>query len=202
MTLLLECRILAASLGLALLLPASPASAHPIEYHYGPLEAATVERVLDCLDRMVVELERNGALSSARLPEGALGIAALGPTVEDAILVLNETGDGAAATLNELLAACGYRDSLAAMSLWQAEAERVLETYEVLVRNLDWRTVNEAFRRYDSERARLTEAQTLDREMRLFRDEQLLKTAGADTLVLEPFRQRVDLLTRRLGASP
>ena len=105
-------------------------------------------------------------------------------------------------TLNDLLADSGYADPMIGVIEWQLEAERVLETYEVLVRGLDVESLNAAFARYDEASARLSDEQALDQEIALFRDVQLLNTAGADVGAIEPYRARLDKLVQRLGGTP
>jgi len=176
--------------------------AHPLEHHLQPLDDETVERVLDSLDQLVIQLENQGALNTARLHEGALGVAAMAAALEDAYLELQVSSKQAITTLNDLLADSGYADPMIGVIEWQLEAERVLETYEVLVRGLDVESLNAAFARYDEASARLSDEQALDQEIALFRDVQLLNTAGADVGAIEPYRARLDKLVQRLGGTP
>lgn len=185
---------------LGLLLYSAQLVAHPMEYHREPLDPQTVERVLDSLDRMANLVERGGSPDSMRPPDGAMGLPALAASLESGLRAMEETGEAGGPSLTEVLAASGYADPETAPYLWQLEAERVLETWEVYARGLSMETVNAEFARYKEERTGLTEEEALDREAELFRDEQLVRTTSVDLEFITRYRTRLESLALRLGA--
>jgi len=185
---------------LALLLGFQQLMAHPMEYHYRPLNAATVERVLDSFDRMVIQLQKNGSLASARLPDDSMGITAVVWSLQDAVLAIDDSTPANSKILDEALAVSGYADPEIRGYEWQLEAERVLETYEALVSNIDIASVNSGFDELEQDRDSLTEDEVQVREAVLYRNEQLLRTTWRDLELLRHYRQRLDFLVQRLGA--
>jgi hypothetical protein len=183
------------------LLAASPQlPAHPMEYHLRPLDAASVERVLDSLDRMVTQLRENDSLASASLPDDAMGISAIVWSMQDAVLSIDDSTPADSETLNSTLAASGYTDPEIQVYEWQLEAERVLETYEVLVSGIDMTTVNAGFTELERDRASLPEDEAREREAALYRNEEMLRTTAKDLELISHYRPRLDALVGRLGS--
>jgi len=174
--------------------------AHPMEYHFRPLDAATVERVLDSFDRLVIQLQNNGSLAAARLPDDAMGITAVAWSLQDAVLAIDDSTPADSEILDEALAASGYGDPEIRGYEWALEAERVLETYETLVNNIDIASLNAGFAELEANRDSLSEEEESEREAVLFRNEQLLRNTWQDFELVSQYRQRLDFLVRRLGA--
>jgi hypothetical protein len=185
---------------LTLLLTYQQLMAHPMEYHYRPLDAAAVERVLDSFDRMVIQLQKNGSLASARLPSDAMGVTAVVWSLQEAVLAIDDSTPAGSKILDEALAASGYSNPEIRGYEWQLEAERVLETYEALVNSIDMSSVNSGFAELEKDRNSLTEDEVREREVVLYRNEQLLRTTWKDLELVSEYRQRLDFLVGRLGA--
>lgn len=177
----------------------SPAIAHPMHFHLQPLDAKTVERTLDAMERMVAQLEEDRGATPVALPEGALGVAVLSWVLPRGVVSLDEATLADSELLNETLAAAGYEDSETAVQEWKIDAERILEAWEVLSRDLDMGDVDAAYLRLAAERERLELDELLQREAELLRDETLVLTTLRDLELIEPFGSRIAVLLERLG---
>ncbi|RLQ20436.1 hypothetical protein DWB85_17645 [Seongchinamella sediminis] len=179
------------------LLPCTVA-AHPMEYHLAPLDSVTVERVIDSLEGMARALRGAGF----RLPDSNLGVAALGAALEDTLRLLQAQQPPAVAAPAEVLLAAGYTDPLVGQLSWQLDAERVLESYEVLARGLDAAAVDGAFIAFAEASENMPQETALHQEMRLLRDAELVRTTRNDIATVTPYRSRLDALVRSLGVQP
>ena len=179
----------------------SAARAHPIEYHMQPLDAQTVEQVVQSLELMVGELRNNSSLNAARLPDGPMDVSLLLWSIQGAIMDIDDSGTLDGPVLKRTLLSAGYKDSPYVAEEWQAEAEQVLETYEVLARDLSRATIQARYAAFNKERPELGEDQALTMESALIRDQQLLRTTADDLEIVRQFRPRLDALTAQLGKS-
>jgi hypothetical protein len=179
---------------------ASPAAhAHPIEYHMQPLEDADVERVLSSLELITDELEAAGALSGLRVPDDALGITAILWALLDAVLETDQVSRVDSPTLMRSLAGAGYPQSYYVVEQWQGEAERVIETYEVLKRGLDMKAIYRGYAELEARRGELSAKEADRREGRLVRDHQMVRTTYKDLSLISAYLPRLDALAARLG---
>lgn len=183
---------------LGALLTQSPARAHPLEFHLEPLTAATVERVLTSFELLTTELAGAGALTNARLPENALGITALLWSLEDAVAALDETWPENSEVLLRSLAAAGYERSPWTVAEWKVEAERVLESYEVLRGELQLASIHRELAELEQQADRLTADEVAERESALIRQLSMLQTTAGDIAAVAPYRSRLDKWVGRL----
>lgn len=172
---------------------------HPIEYHMQPLDAETVERVIQSLDQMVADLKRSGTLGTVRLPDSAMGISVMLWSVQDALMKLDETTTIDSPTLKRALFAVGYQDSLYVVEEWQIEAEQVLETYEVLNKGLNLDQVYAGYAALEKDRPALSEVQANSRESTLVRKHELVRTTAKDLELVERYLPQLDSIAARLG---
>jgi hypothetical protein len=173
--------------------------AHPIEYHMQPLDAGTIERVIKSLDQMIIELRRADSLDSVQVPDDAMGITVLLWSVQDALMEVDETTTTDSPTLKRALSSAGYKDSPYAVDEWQAEAEQVLETYEVLKKGLNLEQVYAGYAALEEDRPGLSEELAIERESALVRDHQLVRTTGKDVELVRQYLPQLNSLTLQLG---
>jgi len=164
-----------------------------------PLDAKTVERVIQSLDQMVDDLKRSGTLDTVRLPDGAMGISVMLWSVQDALMKLDETTTIDSPTLKQALFSAGYPDSLYVVEEWQIEAEQVLETYEVLNKGLNLDQVYAGYAALERDRPELSEEKVIERESTLIRNHELVRTTAMDLELITHYLPRLDALTERLG---
>jgi sirohydrochlorin ferrochelatase len=181
-----------------LLIPV-PAGAHPLEYHLDPLDSRMVERVLASFELLTADLEAAGRLGSARLPENAMGVTALLWSLEGAVAAMDETPAVDSPALLSALAAAGYEPSPYIVAEWKMEAERVLESYEVLSDNLQFESLYRGLSELESSRDRLSGDEAEQREAELIRQMSMLRTTAGDIAQVAPYRARLDALTGKLN---
>ncbi|MGA9574939.1 MAG: hypothetical protein WBS20_13445 [Lysobacterales bacterium] len=174
------------------------ARAHPLEYHLEPLDAETIERVLTSFELLTQELQAAGLLASAKLPKDAMGVTALLWSLEDAVAAMDESPAVESPSLLNALTAAGYESSPYVVAEWKMEAERVLESYEVLSGNIQSESIFRQLTELEETRGELTEEEIEQRESTLTRQMSMLQTTAADVAQVAPYRQRLDMLTGRL----
>jgi len=175
------------------------AAAHPLEYHLEPLDATVVERVLTSFELLTADLEAAGLLASARLPGDAMGVTALLWSLEDAIAAMDETPAVDSPALLNALAAAGYTPSPYIVAEWKMEAERILESYEVLSGDLQYGTVYRNLSELQNSRDRLTDYESEQKEAELLRQMSMLQTTARDIAQVAPYRDRLDALVGKLN---
>ena len=181
------------------LLSTGNASAHPLQYHLEPLDARTVERVLSSFELLTAELEGASRLASARLPDNAMGVTALLWSLRGAVADLDQAPPIDSPALQQALEAAGYERSPYMVAEWQMEAERVLESYEVLRRDLRLETVYAALSELDESAGQLDAEQAELREFELLRQLSMLQTTARDVAQVAPYRDRLDALAGKLN---
>jgi hypothetical protein len=103
--------------------------ANPLEYHIGPLQAETVERVIVSLDALINELERTGAIDSLRQdpnPDRRI------PLWRIQAVIAEPTGGSLvdSPVIRRAALQAGYADGPFVVEEWQLDADRVLDVYE------------------------------------------------------------------------
>ncbi len=191
--------IVACALVISVLLCPGRAAAHPLQYHLEPLDARTVERVLTSFELLAAELEGADRLASARLPENAMGVTALLWSLQGAVANLDQAPPVDSPALQQALATSGYVRSPYMVAEWQMEAERVLESYEVLLRDLRLETVYAALAELDESAGQLDDEQAELREFELLRQLSMLQTTARDIAQVTPYRDRLDALAGKLN---
>jgi len=176
-----------------------PAFAHPMHFHQQPLDAETIERTLDGMDRMVALLDERRGTPPLELPEGAMGVAVLAWLLPREVAALDEATLADSELLNDTLTAAGYDNPETAVYDWKIDAERILEAWEVLDRNLDMDQVNAAFDALAQEINDSPESGLSKQEALLFRDEALVRTTRKDIEIVDSYRSRISALLQRLG---
>ena len=174
-------------------------AAHPIEFHMQPLDAGTVERVIDSLERVASELQAAGASGRVSMPQDAMGVTAVLWALQDALMEADEVTTTDSPSLKRALLSAGYADSYYVVEEWQGEAERVVETWEVLKRGLKIVQVYAGYSRLEEDRAGLSEEQAIERESTLVRDYELLRTTAKDLELISAYIPRLDAVLVRLG---
>jgi hypothetical protein len=190
------CACLVASV---MVFPFANAHAHPVEFHMGPLDKSTVERVLNSLELLMGELKSASKRDAANLPDGALGITAILWSIQDAVAAMDETWPTKSPTLLRSLESAGYEDSPYIVAEWKIEAERVLEAYEVLSGNFKEKDIHAELAELEKDTNQLTDEERLKRESLLIRKASMLQTTAGDISQVAPFRQRLDRLTSPLS---
>jgi len=191
--------LLACTAALGLAVQASLAVAHPLEFHLDPLDDEAIERVLTSFELLAARLEAAGLQGSARLPENAMGITAIVWSTEDAIAAMDHTRPADSPTLRNALTAAGYEDSPYVVAEWKMEAERVLESYEVLSGDLQFESIYRTLSELESSRGRLTDDEAEQKEAELIRQVSMLRTTAGDIAQVAPYRDRLDTLTGELN---
>jgi hypothetical protein len=186
-------------LAIAVLLAPVGAAAHPLEYHLEPLDARTVERVLTSFELLTADLEAADRLASARLPDDAMGVTALLWSLEDAVAAMDETSPIDSPALLAALTAAGYENSPYIVAEWKMEAERVLESYEVLSGNLQFESIYRNLSELENSRDDLTDDEAEQKEAGLIRQMSMLRTTAGDIAQVAPYRDRLDALTGKLN---
>lgn len=184
---------------IAAVFPFATAHAHPLEFHLGPLDASTVERVVSSLELLIGELRSAGAQDTANLPDGALGLAAILWSIEKAVAAMDETWPSKSPALLRSLQSAGYEDSPYVVAEWKIEAERVLEAYEVLSGDFQWKAIHAEMAELENNPNRLTDEELVNRERILIRQASMLRTTAGDISQVAAFRQRLDQLTGPLS---
>ena len=177
----------------------NPALAHPIEFHMRPLDTQTVERVIVSLNRMLDTVEAAGDRRAISWPEKPMGIADLVPSLQDALMDVDEVTTLESPSLRQALRDAGYPDAPFIVEEWELDARQLLETYEVLSRGLDFQQVQAGYAAFDKARPLLTDDQTLDRESHLMRDHELVRTTGKDLELVSRYVPRLKALLQRAG---
>ena len=192
------CLLISASI-LFTSLSGSNAQAHSIEYHMRPLDAATVEQVVQSLQAMIGEIQRQGVQDSLRLPTDEMAATTLLWSIQQAMIEIDESGTLDNPRLKRALLSAGYADSPYVVEEWQADAEQVLETYEVVRRGLDRAEIQARYARFHKELPQLEEEEAVRMESALIRDQQLLRTTAADLELIRQFSPQLDALAAQLG---
>ena len=177
----------------------SSVQAHPMHYHMQPLDEATVERVVNSLNQMIGDIRRNGSLDSAGLPNDAMGITVLLWSVQDAMMAMDDSGTLDSPGMRRALISAGYKDSRYVVEEWQADAEQVLETYEVVGRGLSMEGIQARYTAFLADRPQLDEEQAIELESALVRDRQLLRTTAEDVALIRQFKPQLDAIASQLG---
>lgn len=177
----------------------SAVQAHPIEFHSQPLDAETIERVIKSLDGLVSEVEANGSVDSIDLPSGYLSVTAMMWSLQRAVMAIDESDNIDSPILRQAALSAGYEASPYAVEEWQAEAQQVLETYQVIHQGLDntklqarYATFNQEFPSLDPERA-------IEIESALIRDAELLRTTAKDRPLVKQYQSQLQALVVRMG---
>ena len=170
-----------------------------MHYHMQPLDEATVERVVNSLNQMIGDIRRNGSLDSAGLPNDAMGITVLLWSVQDAMMAMDDSGTLDSPGMRRALISAGYKDSRYVVEEWQADAEQVLETYEVVGRGLSMEGIQARYTAFLADRPQLDEEQAIELESALVRDRQLLRTTAEDVALIRQFKPQLDAIASQLG---
>jgi hypothetical protein len=173
--------------------------AHPLEYHLEPLDASTVERVLTSFELLTAELEAADLLGEASLPENAMGVTALLWSLEGAVAAMDQAPAVDSPLMLNALAAAGYEPSPYIVAEWKMEAERVLESYEVLSGNLRFESIYRNLSELENSRESLTDDEAEEMEAELIRQMSMLQTTAGDIAQVAPYRDRLDALTGKLN---
>ncbi len=184
----------------ATVFPVATAHAHPIEYHRKPLNAEGVQRVLASFDLLMGELRNADTLNAARIPANAMGVTLMLWSVQDAIADADETAPSDSPSLKRSLNAAGYKDSPYMVDEWQIEAERVLETYEVLQKGLTQASVIADYAAFKKEASGLSEEQAVNRQRILVRNSQLVRTTSKDLALVSEYRKQLDALVEQFAS--
>lgn len=178
------------------LFSSTQAGSHPIEYHMQPLSAGQVERVVSSLEKIASRLQDPGAV---QLPDDAMGISLALWSLWDA---LDAGGGPGEDPLPDILVAAGYESSYFMIEEWEIEAQRVLETYEVLHKGLGSQAVQRAYSKLEALRPQLDEQQLLARERAVIRDQQLVNRSAIDLALVANYQARIDRLFAKLQLDP
>jgi len=189
----------AAVLSISIFLAPVSALAHPLEYHLDPLDATMVERVLTSFELLTADLEAADLLASARLPDEAMGVTGLLWSLEGAIAAMDETPAVDSPALLNALAASGYTPSPYIVAEWKMEAERVLESYEVLSGGLQYEAVYRSLSELENSRDQADSDEAEQKEAELIRQMSMLRTTAGDIAQVAPYRNRLDALTGKLN---
>ena len=177
----------------------SSVQAHPMHYHMQPLDKATVARVVKSLSRMIDDIRRNGSLDAVRIPGDAMGITVLLWSIQDAMMAIDDAGTVDSPGMKRALISAGYEDSRYVVEEWQADAEQVLETYEVVGRGLSIEGIRARHTAFLADQSQLDEEQVIEVEGALIRDRQLLRTTVEDVALIRQFKPQLDAVASQLG---
>lgn len=177
----------------------SPVQAHPIEFHSDPLDAETIERVIKSLNGLISEVESNDTVDSVELPEGYVSAAALMWALQSAVLAIDESGTIDSPVLRQAVLSAGYEDSLYAVEEWQAEAQQVLETYQVIHQGLDNSKLQARYETFNQELPSLKPERAIEIESALIRDAELLRTTAKDRPLVKQYQSQLQALVVRMG---
>jgi len=186
-------------LAISLFLAPVSAPAHPLEYHLDPLDSTMVERVLTSFELLMADLQAAGLLASARLPDNAMGVTALLWSLEGAVAAMDKAPAVESSALLAALAAAGYESSPYIVAEWKMEAERVLESYEVLSGGLEFESIYRNLSELEDSRDRLSDEEAEEKEAQLIRQMSMLRTTAGDIAQVAPYRERLDALTGKLN---
>jgi hypothetical protein len=182
-----------------LVLSISTAQAHPIEFHMQPMEAADVERVITSLERIADELNAAGKQNTLRMPENSLGISAMPGVLQGALMEADEVTTVDSPSLLRAITAAGYADSYYVVEQWEGEAERVVETYEVLKRGLSMDRIYKGYADLEAQRTNFSEEVAAQSERILVREHEMVRTTAKDLDLVSVYLPRLDVLVARLG---
>lgn len=177
----------------------SGSQAHPMHYHMQPLDKVTVQRVVKSLNRMIDDIARDGSLESVRIAGDGMGITVLLWSIQDAMMAIDGAGTLDSPGMKRALISAGYKDSRYVVEEWQADAEQVLETYEVLDRDLSMDGMRARYVAFLADQPRLDEEQVVEVESALIRDRELLRTTTEDVALIRQFKPELDALAAQLG---
>ena len=170
-----------------------------MHYHLQPLDKVTVQRVVKSLNRMIDDIARDGSLKSVRIPGDGMGITVLLWSIQDAMMAIDGAGTLDSPGIKRALISAGYKDSRYVVEEWQADAEQVLETYEVLDRDLSMDGMRARYVAFLADQPRLDEEQVVEVESALIRDRELLRTTTEDVALIRQFKPELDALAAQLG---
>jgi hypothetical protein len=193
--------ICAASAMIVLSLFPAIAQAHPIEFHSKPLDSVTIERVIKSIDGLILEVETNGSVVSIDLPEGDVSVAAMMWSLQSAVLAVDESDTIDSPVLRQALFSAGYQESSYTVEEWQAEAQQVLETYEVIRRGLNNAKLQARFETFNKELPTLEPQRAIEIERSLILDAELLRTTAKDRPLVKKYEKQLQAMVARLGAA-